>query len=57
MFFKYLASKNQLPGFYISGALAENGLILSPKTLIQTVSVEEKFELMLHKKYTSNTCV
>ena len=32
MFFKYLASKNQLPGFYISGALAENGLILAAKS-------------------------
>ena len=26
MFFKYSASKNQLPGFYISGTWVENGL-------------------------------
>ena len=26
-FFKHFASKNQLPGFYISGTLVENGLI------------------------------
>ena len=26
VFFKHFASKNQLPGFYISGALVENGL-------------------------------
>ena len=26
VFFKYFASKNQLLGFYISGALVENGL-------------------------------
>ena len=25
-FFKHFASKNQLPGFYISGTLVENGL-------------------------------
>ena len=25
MFFKHFASKNQLPGFYISGALVKNG--------------------------------
>ena len=28
VFFKHFASKNQLPSFYISGALVENGLIL-----------------------------
>ena len=27
VFFKYFASKNQLPNFYISGTLAENGLM------------------------------
>ena len=27
MFFKHFASKNQLPGFYISGTFVENGLI------------------------------
>ena len=27
VFFKYFASKNQLPGFYIGGTLVENGLI------------------------------
>ena len=27
VFFKHFASKNQLPGFYVSGTLAENGLI------------------------------
>ena len=26
MFFKHFASKNQLPGFYISGTFVENGL-------------------------------
>ena len=26
VFFKHFASKNQLPGFYISGILVENGL-------------------------------
>ena len=26
LFFKNFASKNQLPGFYISGTLVENGL-------------------------------
>ena len=26
VFFKHFASKNQLPGFYISGTLVENGL-------------------------------
>ena len=30
-FFKYFASENQLPGFYISGTLFENGLISWPK--------------------------
>ena len=29
VFFKYFASKNQLPRFYISGAFVENGLTLS----------------------------
>ena len=28
MFFKYLASKNQLHGFYIGGTLVENGLMI-----------------------------
>ena len=28
VFFKYFASKNQLPGFYISGTLVENELII-----------------------------
>ena len=28
MFFNHFASKNQLTGFYISGTLVENGLIL-----------------------------
>ena len=27
VFFKYFASKNQLPGFYIRGTLVENGLM------------------------------
>ena len=27
VFFKHFASENQLPGFYISGTLVENGLI------------------------------
>ena len=27
LFFKYFASKNQLPGFYIRGTLIENGLM------------------------------
>ena len=27
VFFKHFANKNQLPGFYISGTLIENGLI------------------------------
>ena len=27
-FFKHFASKNQLPGFYISGTIVENGLSL-----------------------------
>ena len=27
VFFKHFASKNQLPGFYISGTLVEKGLI------------------------------
>ena len=27
VFFKHFASKNQLPGFYISGTLVKNGLI------------------------------
>ena len=26
VFFKHFASKNQLPGFYISGTLVENGI-------------------------------
>ena len=26
VFFKHFANKNQLPGFYISGTLVENGL-------------------------------
>ena len=26
MFFQHFASKNQVPGFYISGTLIENGL-------------------------------
>ena len=26
VFFKRFASKNQLPGFYVSGTLVENGL-------------------------------
>ena len=29
MFFKHFACKKQLPGFYISGTLVENGLITS----------------------------
>ena len=28
VFFKHFASKNQLPGFYVSGTLVGNGLIL-----------------------------
>ena len=31
VFFKHFASKNQLPGFYISGILVKNGLILWKK--------------------------
>ena len=31
VFFKHFASKNQLPGFYISGTLVENRLILEAK--------------------------
>ena len=31
MSFKHFASKNQLPGFYISGTLAENGLMYRMK--------------------------
>ena len=27
LFFKYFASENQLPGFYIKGTLVKNGLI------------------------------
>ena len=30
VFFKHFASKNQLPGFYVSGTLVENGLKVKP---------------------------
>ena len=33
VFFKNFSNKNQLPGFYISGNLFENGLILTLSTL------------------------
>ena len=31
--FKHFASKNQLPGFYMSGTLAENGLMMHSRIL------------------------
>ena len=34
VFFKYFASKNQLPGFYISGTLVENWLIVRNAVLL-----------------------
>ena len=33
MFFKHFASKNQLPGLSVSGALVENGLISETKRM------------------------
>ena len=33
MFFKYLASKNQPPGYYISGTSVENGFMIHSKIL------------------------
>ena len=38
MFFKHFAGKNQLPGFYISRTLVENGLNLIKALLEMTVS-------------------
>ena len=38
VFFKHFASKNQLPGFYISRTLVENGLNLINALLEMTVS-------------------
>ena len=33
MFFKHFADKNQLPGFYISGTLIKNGLIIGSSAI------------------------
>ena len=37
--FKHFASKNQLPGFYISGTLVENGLITTNPEAIKKADV------------------
>ena len=45
MFFKHFASKSQLPDFYISGTLVENGLIVRQRTLRDTLCLS-----ILHRK-------
>ena len=42
MFFKHFTSKNQLPGFYISGTLVENGLNVSDDYL--TAEARSKYQ-------------
>ena len=37
VFFKHFASKNQLPGFYVSETLVENGLIAYPKITKESI--------------------
>ena len=57
VFLKYFASKNQLPGFYISQTLVENGLIiLTSKSKEQdrekwTGAIEFMVKISKNKKY------
>ena len=46
MFFKHFVGKNQLPGFYISGTLVENGLMLSENS-VQSVLLEHSVQTVL----------
>ena len=41
MFFKHFASKNQLPGFHISGTMVENGLTILK--VMRSATDREKF--------------
>ena len=47
MFFKHFVGKNQLPGFYISGTLVENGLMLSENS-VQSVLLEHSVQTVLN---------
>ena len=57
VFFKHFASKNQLPGFYISGTLVKNGFIgpvtslYRPHTKSLANSSSKPFFHVLTKKY------
>ena len=45
MFFKHFASKNQLPGFYVSGILVENGLMNTFYCKIKTFDGDSNNEI------------
>ena len=47
MFFKHFVGKNQLPGFYISGTLVENSLMLSENS-VQSVLLEHSVQTVLN---------
>ena len=51
VFFKYFASKNQVPGLSISGTLVENGLIRTTK--LNRIDLQETTRLFCFSK--SNT--
>ena len=47
MFFKHFVGKNQLPGFYISGTLVENSLMLSENS-VRSVLLEHSVQTVLN---------
>ena len=67
VFFKDFAGKNQLPGFYISGTLVENGLIRKPKRKFYKEATKERAvsnrtfwkivkPFLANKDYMTNDC-
>ena len=45
MFFKHFASKNQVPGFYVSGTLVENELMNTFYSKIKTFDCDSNNEI------------
>ena len=54
MFFKYFASKNQLPGFYIGGTLVENVNIFHHRNAIKVNTFFNTLKSELQKNLTMN---
>ena len=42
VFFKHFASENQLPGFYISGTMVENGLMIIANQILWSILATSK---------------